>query len=94
MLLVAKGVIILAEIARGTPFTCSVADFLSNALVLLVLRKCLLVIAREVIIIAEIAIGDSFSGPVLPPTVQIPPPLSKNPILLLLYFVFELLENF
>ena len=88
MLLVAKGVIILAEIARGTPFTCSVADFLSNALVLLVLRKCLLVIAWEVIIIAEIAIGNSFSGPVADCTD------APSSILLLLYFVFKLLENF
>ena len=94
MLVVAKGVIILVEIVRGTSFSCPVADFLSNALVLLVLRKCLLVIAREVIIIAEITIGNSFSGLALPPTVQTPPPLSKNPILLLSYFVFERLENF
>ena len=64
MLVVAKGVIIVAEAARGTSFSCPVADFPSNVLVLLVLRKCLLVIAREVIIIAEIAIGNSFFGSV------------------------------
>ena len=42
----------------------------------------------------EITMGNSFSGLALPPTVQTPPPLSKNPVLLLLYFVFERLENF
>ena len=88
LLVVAKGVIILAEIAIATSFSCPVADFLSNALVVLVLRKCLLVIAWEVIIIAEIAIGNSFSGPVADCTD------APSSILLLLYFVFKLLENF
>ena len=64
MLVVAKGVIILAETARGTSFSGPIADFLSNVQGLLVVLKCLLAVAEDVISNAEIAIGNSFSGPV------------------------------